>query len=224
MWKEETSDPMTTSEEIIISDEEIDILQEIMNIAFGTAAAELAEVINIFVELSVPYIRLIPANQLPDYIKQETHEFYRISMVEQNFWGKFKGSAFLIFPADAGRVFISLFEDGIVNEDDLTDAIEVLEKETFLEVGNILIGACVGKVSELLGDNVTYSPPSVVLCNHPNDDIPDSLFDPTNSAVVLRTVFCFHERAVNGFLFLVTSHQSVEWLRESLARFMDQYE
>jgi chemotaxis protein CheC len=215
---------MTINDSKIITDEEIDILQEIMNIAFGTAAAELAEVINIFVELSVPYIRLIPADELPEYIRNETHDFSRISMVEQNFWGKFKGSAFLIFPADAGKVFISLLAEGMVSEDEAEDSIEILEKETLIEVGNILIGACVGKVSELLGDNVTYSPPSVVLGNHPNDEIPQSLFDPANSAVVLKTVFCFQERDVSGFLFLVTSHESVGWLRESLASFMAQYE
>ncbi len=145
-------------------------------------------------------------------------------MVEQNFWGKFSGSAYLIFPADAGRVFTSLFEEGVVSEDEGADSIDILERETLMEVGNILIGACVGKVSELLGDNVTYSPPTVALGNHPNDEIPQSLFDPANSAVVLKTVFCFQERDLNGLLFLVTSHQSVQWLRESLARFMEQYE
>jgi chemotaxis protein CheC len=215
---------MTDDGKKIISDEEIDILQEIMNIAFGTAAAELAEVINIFVNLSVPYIRLIPADELPEYISSETHDLTTISMVEQNFWGKFKGSAFLIFPDSAGKVFVSLFEEDVSVEDEIAEPIEVLEKETLMEVGNILIGACVGKVSELLGDNVTYSPPSVVLGNHPKYEIPESLFDPANSAVVMRTVFNFQERDLNGFLFLLTSHESVEWLRDALARFMEQYE
>ncbi len=208
----------------IISDEEIDILQEIMNIAFGTAAAELAEVINIFVQLSVPFIRLIPAYELPEFIAHETHDLPTISMIEQNFWGEFKGSAFLIFPADAGKVFVSLFEEGVTIEDNVDESVEVLEKEALMEVGNILIGACVGKVSELLGDNVTYSPPSVVLGNHPNEEIPQSLFDPANSAVVLRTLFNFQDRDLNGFLFLVTSHESVQWLRDALGRFMEQYE
>ncbi|TLN13755.1 hypothetical protein FDZ71_08430, partial [bacterium] len=38
---------MATDERLITAEEQ-DILQEIMNIAFGKAAAELAEVINIF--------------------------------------------------------------------------------------------------------------------------------------------------------------------------------
>ena len=206
-----------------ISEEEKDILQEIMNIAFGKAAADLAEVINIFVVLSVPDIRIIKAVDLPDYIQTEFSEFGNISIVEQNFWGEFKGNALLIFPADAGKELISLLGDG----SELTfgsESSDILENETLMEVGNILIGACVGKVAELLKDVVTYSPPRVIIEDHPNVSMPKTLFDPSNSAIILKTVFCFNERNVNGFLFLITSHNSVIWLKKALADFMEQYE
>ena len=206
-----------------ISEEEKDILQEIMNIAFGKAAADLAEVINIFVVLSVPDIRIIKAVDLPDYIGMEFSEFGNISIVEQNFWGEFKGNALLIFPADAGKELISLLGDG----SELTfgsESSDILENETLMEVGNILIGACVGKVAELLKDVVTYSPPRVIIEDHPNVSMPKTLFDPSNSAIILKTVFCFNERNVNGFLFLITSHNSVIWLKKALADFMEQYE
>jgi chemotaxis protein CheC len=206
-----------------ISEEEKDILQEIMNIAFGKAAADLAEVINIFVVLSVPDIRIIKAVDLPDYIGMEFREFGNISIVEQNFWGEFKGNALLIFPADAGKELISLLGDG----GELSfgsESSDILENETLMEVGNILIGACVGKVAELLKDVVTYSPPRVIIEDHPTVSMPKTLFDPSNSAILLKTVFCFNERNVNGFLFLITSHNSVIWLKKALADFMEQYE
>src|SRR5450631_1987558 len=190
-----------------ISEEEKEILQEIMNIAFGKAAADLAEVINIFVVLSVPYIQMLKAQDLPEYLKTQVSEYDRISIVEQNFWGDFKGSAFLVFQASAGRELISLFGDD--SEDFGSESIESLEKETLMEVGNILIGACVGKLSELLGDAVTYSPPRVVSENSPNDAIPANIFESDSSAIILKTVFCFNERNVNGFLFLVTSQDSI---------------
>lgn len=206
----------------IISDEEKEILQEIMNIAFGKAASDLAEVINIFVVLSVPYIEMLKAQDLPEYLKAQVTEYERISIVEQNFWGEFKGSAFLVFQASAGRELVSLF--GEDTEDFGSESIDALEKETLMEVGNILIGACVGKLSELLGDAVTYSPPRVVTENSPNDAIPANIFDSGASAIVLKTVFCFNERNVHGFLFLVTSHDSIIWLKKSLTDFMEQYE
>lgn len=206
----------------VISDEEKEILQEIMNIAFGKAAADLAEVINIFVVLSVPHIEILNSQDLPAYLKEQVSEYNRVSIVEQNFWGDFKGSAFLVFQASAGRELVSLF-----GEDSNTfgsESVDALEKETLMEVGNILIGACVGKLSELLGDAVTYSPPRVVTENTPNDAIPVNIFDSGSSAIVLKTVFCFNERNVNGFLFLVTSNDSILWLKKSLATFMEQYE
>jgi chemotaxis protein CheC len=205
-----------------ISEEEKEILQEIMNIAFGKAASDLAEVINIFVVLSVPRIEMLKATELPEYLRTQISDYDRISIVEQNFWGEFKGSAFLVFQASAGRELISIFGDD--TESFGTESADALEKETLMEIGNILIGACVGKLAELLQDSVTYSPPRVVTENTPNDAIPASLFDPASSAIVLKTVFSFQERNVNGFLFLVTSHDSILWLKKSLVTFMEQYE
>jgi len=210
------------TEQATITEEETDILQEIMNIAFGKAAADLAEIINIFVELSVPKIAMVRAVELPAYLRGEVDGSERISIVEQNFWGQFKGSAFLVFRSGAGKELISLLGSG--EEVAFEEAIEVLERETLMEVGNILIGACVGKVAELLQDVVTYSPPRVIVEDDPNDAIPESLFDPSYTAIVLKTVFCFNERDVNGLLFLVTSQESISWLQQALVAFMEQYE
>jgi chemotaxis protein CheC len=206
----------------IITEEETDILQEIMNIAFGKAAADLGEIINIYVKLSVPKIALLRAAELPAYLRSEVDGAERINIIEQNFWGHFKGSAFLVFRTGAGKELISLLGSG--EETAFEDSIEVLERETLMEVGNILIGACVGKVAELLQDVVTYSPPRVIVENNPHDAIPESLFDPSYSAIVLKTVFCFNERDVSGLLFLVTSQESIGWLKQALVAFLEQYE
>lgn len=210
-------------QEKLFGSEELDILHEIMNIAFGNAAADLAEVINIYVRLSVPDIRLLSAEEISGYIKDEVTAYNKISMVEQAFWGEFKGSAFLAFPAESGKMLISFFGEEEPYELNMLDCSDTLERETLLEIGNILIGACVGKVAELLGDLVTYSPPTVILGNHPNDCIPH-LFAPNHSAVVLKTLFSFKERDVNGFLFLVTANDSAAWIKTALAKFMEQYE
>jgi len=205
-----------------ITGDEKELLQEIMNIAFGKAAADLAEVINIYVILSVPHVEMFKAQNLPQYLASQVSEFDAISILEQNFWGDFKGSAFMIFHADAGKELISIF--GEETEAIGHQSMDGLEKETLMEVGNILIGACVGKLAELLGDVVTYSPPRVIAGSSPDEAFPANTFDADSSAIVLRTVFCFNERNVEGFLFLVTSHDSILWLKKALAAFMEQYE
>ena len=210
-------------DQVLLSDEERDILQEIMNIAFGQAAADLAEMINVFVVLNVPYIKVLKAVDLPCYLQDEIVGYETICMVEQHFWGEFKGSAFLIFPAGAGKELVTIMGEG--QDPHFESAfVDGMEKETLMEIGNILIGACVGKVAELLADRVTYSPPRIVVDNHASNAIPANIFELDSSAIVLRTVFTFNERAVSGFLFLVTRCESISWLRKALAEFMEKYE
>lgn len=211
-------------EQALLCDEEKDILQEIMNIAFGQAAAELAEIINVFVVLNVPYIQVIKAVDLPAFLQAEIRDSGPISMVEQHFWGEFKGSAFLIFPSGSGKELISIMGDAEGVEDFETFTFDAMEKETLMEVGNILIGACIGKVAELLGDRVTYSSPRVAIENHATNSIPTDIFDIESSAIVMRTLFTFNERDVTGFLFLVTKYESITWLKDALVTFMEKYE
>ena len=94
--------------------------------------------------------------------------------MEQSFWGKFKGNAYLFFPSGTGKRIISLLGNG--DEFFQSDPINELEKETFLEIGNILIGACIGKIAELLGDVITYSPPRVVIEKSHRGIISDNVY------------------------------------------------
>jgi len=206
----------------MISAEETDILQEIMNIAFGRAAADLAEYIDIYVILSVPYVKLLRAVDLPHYIDTEINSYDKVSVVEQKFWGKFKGAAFLVFPTGTGKKLITLLDGGAQVFE--SDPIYELEMESFREVGNILIGACVGKIAELLDDVITYSPPRVVVEKKHCGVVPVDLFEENSMAIVLKTLFEFNENNVSGYLFIVTSQESFAWLKSALYKFLSQYE
>jgi chemotaxis protein CheC len=205
----------------MITAEETDTLQEIMNIAFGRAASDLAEYIDIFVILSPPQIKVLQAFDLPSYLNNEIKDYDKVSVVEQNFWGKFKGNAFLVFPSGTGKRMISLFDSE--NKFFESEPTHELEKETFLEIGNILIGACIGKIAELLGDVTTYSPPRVVVENSLRGVVYDNLSDPDNLAIVLRTVFEFNEKNVSGYMFILTKQESFAWLKTAVYKFLEQY-
>ena len=207
----------------IITDDERDILQEVMNIAFGKASAGLADLIDIYVVLSVPDITLMRTADVPQYIEEEIKDFEKVSVIKQNFRGKFHGSALLFFPGGAGKQLFSLFENGEKPATDLDNLSVVLEKETLLEVGNILIGASISKVAELLDDEITYRPPKILVNSTPNDIVDWDLAEPECPAILMRTVFGFEERDISGFLFLIPSYNSFKWLKKALNSFLERY-
>ena len=217
---------MSTSQmETFFSKEDAAILEEVMNIAFGKASSDLAEVIDIRIVLNVPHVEILKAEGLLQRIKQETKVFDTISIIEQNFRGKYKGSALLAFPATASPGLIRLFED---EEEAMDPNNPLLEKETLLEVGNILIGACVGKVAELLDDVVSFSPPrlipKVVINNISGETVSSKFDDPGKSAVLMKTVFHLEDEDIGGLLFLIASQDSMKWLKTALNNFVASFD
>ncbi len=207
----------------VFSEEELEILQEVMNIAFGQATSDLAELIDIYVVLNVPKIKLVQAEDLPDYIQETTNDYKTTSIVAQSYWGKFKGNAFLVFPSAAARELVTMLDpesDGSVSGDELN----VLERDALIEIGNILIGACIGKLSEMLKDHTAYSPPRVVHHVSSGVSLFEDIIKPDHSAITMNTVFSFEGRDINGFLFLINDPQSIKWLKVALQTFMEQYE
>ncbi len=206
-----------------LSEEELEILQEVMNIAFGQATSDLAELIDIYVVLNVPRVKLIQAEYLPEYIQETIKDFKTTSIVAQSYCGKFKGNALLIFPLGAGRELITML-DPESKESASSDELNILENETLIEVGNILIGACIGKLTEMLNDHVAYSPPRVIYHDSSESSLFENIITPNHSAITMNTVFSFEGQNINGFLFLIADPESLKWLKMALHTFMEQYE
>jgi chemotaxis protein CheC len=173
-----------------------------MNIGFGSAAADLSGVIDLYVQLSVPEVKVIPATELIVYIEREIPNSHEITVIEQNYWSRFKGMALLAFTSGAGKTLLGLLGDMDEHAFE-SDPMRILERETLMEVGNILVGACVGKVAELLGDVVTYSPPRILIGNMSDTNVSRTLFGPGNCVVILQPVFHFGNQDVRDNLFLV---------------------
>jgi chemotaxis protein CheC len=209
--------------ELFFSAQEKDILQELMNIGFGQAAADLAQVIGLSIELSVPDIQLFKTCDLCHHMAGAMDREQKVSLVEQYFLGMFRGIALLALPARSGSKLVALL--GLHNERDCpSEHREMLEKEAMIEVGNILIGACVGKITELLNDVVLYSPPRMVVQAAHHSALPNNLFEPASVAISMKTVFHFERQQITGQLFLIANQDSITWLQTALNAFMEQYE
>lgn len=204
--------------------EEIDILQEVMNIAFGKASAELAEVIDITVVLSVPEVKLIHSDHLCDYVMDHLSFADNLSLVLQDFFGRIKGAVLLGFPSGAENTILRLMEgDDLIA--DQQDRATILGREAILEIGNILIGACIGKLSELLQDYVTYSPPRLVVEDYRKLVGSELLANAESVGITMKTMFSFEEElSVTGYLFILTDESALAWLKDALHAYLDSFD
>jgi chemotaxis protein CheC len=201
---------------------EKDVLQEIMNISFGQAAADLSEVISLYVTLSVPYIDVLTHEGVMHYIQDRIPETGELSMVTQQFSGNFSGSSILMFPLGDGKKLLQLFNEEIGWSFEGHD-MHVLERESLIEISNIIIGACISKIAEMLGDLVSYSPPRYYTKDQISDTLKESFEAESSFAIFFKTLFHFEEFNASGYLFLVSSGTTLDWLKRAIADYLKRY-
>jgi chemotaxis protein CheC len=200
------------------STEEQEILQELLNIAFGKATAELAERLDNRLILSVPKVEVMPAVLVRYYAGVELKNLSSMSVVEQRFEGELHGSATLVLPAAAGESLLALV--GATHEAPRSE----LLRDALVEAGNLLIGSCLATLAELLQTTVTCASRSFTVEAQHAFAIQIDRFDPGQATAVLRTAFNFGQADLQGYLFLACSRDSTQWLKPALHRFMAQYE
>ncbi|MDY6903106.1 MAG: chemotaxis protein CheC [Thermodesulfobacteriota bacterium] len=215
------NDPATS--QTSFSQDEKDILQEIMNIAFGNATADLAELIDVQVILSIPDIRIMGFTALPKFLHETINHGQQTAATGQKFRGEFNGTGLLFLPLGAERVLEKFLSD---SQRDKLSKQEGKDMQTGLlvEISNILIGACVGKISELLNTVVSYTPPELFTEGGNDYEFLLEHFDTEQTAIVMKTLFQFDQQDFHGLLLILTNYESVNWMKKALIDFMQQYE
>jgi len=205
-----------------MSELQLDALRELMNIGFGQAAAALSEIVDLRVGLSVPKVLVLSPEKIASFIETEMGEPSSFSVVEQFFFGRFEGTCFLLLPEDEGRKLAALFG---AEASALPPDLELgsLELDTVVEVGNIIIGACVGKIAEMLKDQVTFQAPRFLASSLERDAIAKRFAGRKNSVLVFKTVFRFERQDVFGFLFLVVSEGSFSWMKKAVDEYLGSF-
>ncbi|WP_440873760.1 response regulator [Thalassotalea sp. PLHSN55] len=148
----------TLQSEMNLDDELRDCYQEIANVAMGRAGDLLARLLNVFVVLPIPNVNLIEVSELSMALSAvESHE--STSGVCQGFIGAgISGEALLILNDSSFKDVASLMN----YQSEVDDGTEL---ELLMDLGNVLIGACLKGLSEQIDMSFSQGHP-VVLGQH----------------------------------------------------------
>lgn len=177
---------------------EAEALQELMNIAFGKAVAELAAALGERVELTVPEVQVMPGVLFRYYVGAELRDHVRLEVVEQAFRGELQGDGLLVLP-------------------------EVLAEAARREAGRVLIRACAQGLAGLLGTEITIGESVSAVEERRAVAARAERIAPGGAATVLRTLFRLGRPEVAGHLFLAFRPEALPWLQAAVQRFLAQY-
>lgn len=144
---------------IQFTDDEYDLVREVFNISMGQAGKALATVLNSFVELTVPKIKLVAAENIVANILESSvfSEDESVVSFHQSFSNEFLDGTSLIVFDDKAKNCIS----AILGMDGKIEAVQ--EMEFMLELSNILVGACMNSISrQLFARDMSFATPELI--------------------------------------------------------------
>ncbi|MEG3640633.1 chemotaxis protein CheC [Magnetococcus sp. PR-3] len=138
---------------IQLNNAEQDALKELFNIGIGRAADALGEMVNDEVLLSVPEMAILPRSKAAGMLRD--HAIGQVAAIRQQFKGDFAGSALLIYPETKSLELVRTLLGGEVPLENLTE----LEQESLLEVGNVILNACLGSFANIMNLELEFALP-----------------------------------------------------------------
>jgi chemotaxis protein CheC len=204
---------MTEPGRLVLDELEIDAMTELVNLGVSRAAVSLRELVGEQVHLTVPSLSVLTRTQAAETIRGP--EGQHLIAVRQSFEGAFSGRALLIFPEANSLELVRAVAGDHLSLHDIAE----LEHEALAEIGNIIINACMGTISNLLQRNLVISLPEI-LRGHGRDFF--DLSTPAVEDVVLfiRINFTLYGREISGYVALVMDLPSLTALRVLVVEFI----
>jgi chemotaxis protein CheC len=199
---------------MILTEKQRDSLTELINIAFHRTTASLAELTGNRILLDPPKIDIIPIEEIGEKLGKELNR--EITTIHQIFTGPVSGDALLLMDYKGAIKLASL----VSGEEELeVDYFSLSLKEVLMEMGNILLNACLGVFGNLLEIHISFSVPKLHL--EELDALLDTLTivkEELRYALIAFTKFRVKDSAIDGYLVIVLGVASLERLIEALER------
>jgi len=192
---------------ITLTNQQTDMLTELVNIGIGHAAASLNSMIGHHIKLYVPHVYITQRNKVSNHFSSD---FKNISSVIMRFSGDFDGKSALMFPKESAEVLVAC----LTGEPKSSVAMDELKSGALTEVGNILINSVMGSISNMLKTTLHYSVPDYI--EGSLDHLMDLGGHIGESVLVAETTFQVKDLHVKGSIVLFFHITSFEMLLEHL--------
>ncbi|MFN7139178.1 MAG: chemotaxis protein CheC [Limisphaerales bacterium] len=190
-----------------------DALTELINIGYARAAGALSELTGHRIMLEVPQVAVHPIAEVGQILAGRISG--EVASVHQVFSGPVGGNALLVLDHEAALMLNRLLTNIPTNSNEL----DASAREVLIEVGNIVLNACLGVFGNLLQVQVTFAVPRLHV---------ESVTGVLNSitvghqelhfALMIQTSFHVRESDVSGFLVIILGVTSLDRLIEELER------
>ena len=201
---------------ITLTEDEKDCLQELMNVAYGSATAAITEILDAFAKLSIPKIQIINSSELKTYLSNELNLEVEHLVSLQQINGTLCGENMFVIDKQSAKNIAYKFglEEDEVNDEEIIDVI--------LEITNILSSSTISKLAEDMEASVSFSAPTIKKITS-IDQLKNLFISRYKKVITISTELKFEDLDIKGELFIFTTDNSILFIKEKLNKMLDEF-
>ncbi|MFM0289018.1 chemotaxis protein CheC [Paraburkholderia megapolitana] len=198
--------------EPVLTEDQRDALQEVANLAMGQAATRLARLLDAFIELSVPRVRVVAVSDAADTLREMTGIDEPVTAVRQGFRSDIKGEALVLCRSGSIAQLCAL-----VNDPYPRSAYEATnEEELTFDVANALTGACVSCILDQLGRTPVFSPPGMLGVSLSLDEVFQPGVLAWEVALLIEVNFALEDHSFRAHFVMLMAEDSIRLMNLAL--------
>ena len=200
----------------MLNEDQQDCLQELMNIAYGSATAAISNILDSFATLSIPQISIIDTKDLKAYLCKniQVDDSHFISTQVLN--GQIAGECLLVIDENSSINMAKEFglEDDEIDENEICDVI--------LEITNILASATISKLAHEMGTVISFSPPQIHLLDS-IENFDNQYLEKYHKVIIIKTQLNFENQNINAELLILTTDDSISFIKNTLDKILEEF-
>ena len=192
---------------------ETDALAEMFNVGLHRAAASLSDITGQRIVVDMPRLVICPIVEIEEKLTELVGG--EIATVHQVFGGAVAGDAVLLIEQEKAAALAKLMSGG---EAGIGGRLDQSAREVLVEIGNIVLGACLSGFGDMLQTPVSFSVPRIHI--ESLKSILRSLLIETGDvqfAVIAATQFRLSALAVDGYLVVAVGAKSLTRISQALS-------
>lgn len=197
---------------VLLTEDQRSVMQDISDISMAQAGLLLTRLLDAPVKLSAPHIDVLALSEVADSISAMFSRDTKVTAVRQSFYGYLLGEAIVIYGQDGCKDLSDL-----MGYDDMLDRAD--EIEMLLDVTNILVGACIGRIVDQINvvtgkhEELSFSPPAIMLENVPADILINPSKLTWTHALMMEVNFTLEGRNFGSNFCVLMPERSIENMR-----------
>lgn len=202
--------PLLSSREVGGSISLRDAVREVVNVAMGRAAALLARVLGVFVQLPVPNVNMLEVGELHMALADAAQGEKLTAVCQGYIGGGIAGEALLIF-----------HESEVADMARLMGAEDYLELEMLLDLSSLVISACLSGIADQIDVVFSQGHPQVLGQHAAIDELIRVNQQRWKQTLAVEISYSLEGHAIHFDLLLLFTEDSVELLSRKLAHLMN---